>query len=182
MEYHANVAVSRFVSGASVEIVACGVVTNRLASVRQQSSMALREADDIETELGPFGPVNITMKVALEQFFFQCVCVVPILVDCCYVLGYSTQKTISKPFSRANNAKLDSLLCVLCAVCVYCVSCVQALYISSRMDRNTISSSTGLPYGGSGGSSWGLVMYILRLPQKSTARFCARARSKRRGG
>jgi hypothetical protein len=101
MEYHANVAVSRFVSGASVEIVACGVVTNRLASVRQQSSMALREADDIETELGPFGPVNITMKVALEQFFFQCVCVVPILVDCCYVLGYSTQKTISEPFSSA---------------------------------------------------------------------------------
>jgi len=101
MEYHANVAVSRFVSGASVEIVACGVVTNRLASVRQQSSMALREADDIETELGPFGLVNITMKIVLEQFLFHCVCVIPILVDFCCVLGYSTQKTFSEPFSHA---------------------------------------------------------------------------------
>ena len=101
MEYHANVAVSRFVSGASVEIVACGVVTNRLASVRQQSSMALREADDIETELGPFGPVNITMKIALQRFLFECVWVAPMLVDFCYVLGYSTQKTFSEPFSHA---------------------------------------------------------------------------------
>jgi hypothetical protein len=102
MEYHTNVAVSRFVSGASAEIVAFGVVTNRLASVlRHQSSMALREVADVETELGPFGPVNITMKIALQQFMFQCVCVIPILVDFCYVLGYSTQETFSKPFSHA---------------------------------------------------------------------------------
>ena len=78
MEYHANVAVSRFVSGASAEIVAFGVVTNRLASVlRHQSSMALREVDDVETELGPFGPVNITMKIALEQFFFNAFALFP---------------------------------------------------------------------------------------------------------
>jgi hypothetical protein len=81
-----------------------------------------------------------------------------------------------------NTAKLDGLFSVLCAVCVYCVSCVQVVYISSRMDRNTISCLTGLPCRGSGGSSWGLVMCILRLSQKSTARFSERARSKRRGG
>jgi hypothetical protein len=131
--------------------------------------MALRETDDVETKLGPFGPVNITMKVALQQFVFECVCVVPMLADFCYVLGYSTQKTFSEPFAHALMMKKK-------------VSCVQAVYISSRMDRNIISCSSGLPCRGSGGSSWGLVMCILRLPQKSTARFCERARSKRRGG
>ncbi len=36
MEYHANVAVSRFASCASAEIVAFGVVTIRVASFRKQ--------------------------------------------------------------------------------------------------------------------------------------------------
>jgi hypothetical protein len=75
--------------------------------------MALRETDDVETKLGPFGPVNITMKVALQQFVFECVCVVPMLADFCYVLGYSTQKTFSEPFAHALMMKKRSHACKL---------------------------------------------------------------------
>ena len=149
--------------------------------------MDLREADDVETRLGPFGPDNITMKVALQEFLLNAFALFP----CWYTFAMFSATLHRRPrvnderkrsLRNLNTAKLDGLFSVLCAVCAYCVSCVQAVYISSRMDRNTISCSTGLPCRGSGGSSWGLVMCILRLPQKSTARFCERARSKRRGG
>jgi hypothetical protein len=69
------------------------------------------------------------MKIVLQRFLFECVCVAPMLVDFCYVLGYSTQKTFSEPFSHAfmmkkrslriaNTAKFDSLFSVLCVSCV----------------------------------------------------------------
>jgi hypothetical protein len=89
MEYHANVAVLRFASCASAEIVAFGVVTIRvprhLVAITtcshlwtiDQIYMDLREADDVETRLGPFGPVNITMKVALQEFLLNAFALFP---------------------------------------------------------------------------------------------------------
>jgi hypothetical protein len=78
--------------------------------------MALRETDDVETKLGPFGPVNITMKVALQQFVFECVCVVPMFsrLLLCSRLLY-TEDLLGAFCPRVNDEKKS----LMRASCIY---------------------------------------------------------------